>query len=62
MQVLPFWIVEELEVDDQGGQEVEDGEVGEEESDQLFVIGLSAALELVDFVQVALYLFKDIAG
>jgi hypothetical protein len=40
LQVLPVRMVEELEVDDDGGQEVQHGEVRQKVADQLLVRSL----------------------
>lgn len=59
LPVLPVLVVEELKVGEGGGEEVEDGEVGEQVADDFLVGGLGAALEVLDRVQVRLDSFED---
>jgi len=62
LKVLPVGVVEELEVDDDGRQQVEDGEVGQEVADDFLVRGLSAQLELRDGIQLGLDIFENFSG
>ena len=62
LQILPFRMIEVLEVDDEGSQEVEDREVCQEVSNNFLVRCLSAPLEFVDGVELSLNLFEEFAG